>query len=142
MLEFLKIEKKHKPIIYNIYKYLKSECVGYESKVKGYELMKEFNIKDHKTLRSYIEEIRQSDELQKFVCSEAGQNGGYWLATNENEVAITLEHLYKRSMEMLRTYSILKNKARLNNQRRLKLSQYEKEVYQSIIEKGVENAKD
>lgn len=136
MLEFLKIEKKHRPIIYGIYKYFKSECVGYEKRVKGYELMKQFNIKDHKTLRSCIEEIRQSDELQKFVCSEAGQNGGYWLATNDNEVEITLEHLYKRSMEMLRTYSILKNKARLNNQRRLKLSQYEKEVYKSIIEQG------
>lgn len=126
--------KKEKPLTYKIYDYIKNNAVGYEKRVKSGMLMKEFNIKDNKTLRNYIEDIRNSDVLQKIICSEAGSNGGYWIATSEEEVYITLQHLYKRSMKMLKTYSIIKNKSRLNNQYRLKLSKYEKDIYESIIE--------
>lgn len=126
--------KKEKPIVYMIYKYLKKHAKGYDNRIKGYQLMKEFDIQDHKTLRSYIEEIRDSEVLQKIVCSEAGKNGGYWIATKQEEVNQTLEHLYKRSIKMLKTYSVLKKKAKLNNQYRMKLSKYEKEIYQSIME--------
>jgi hypothetical protein len=95
--------------------------------------MKEFNIKDNKTMRYYIEDIRNSDILQKIVCSEAGKSGGYWIATNDEEVYQTLEHLYKRSMQMLKTYSIIKKKYKLDGQYRLKLSKYQKEIYESIM---------
>lgn len=126
--------KQHSIVEYKIYEYLKKNAVGYEKRIKSSVLMKEFNINDNKTLRSYIENIRQSEKLQKIVCSEAGKNGGYWIPTNNEEISKTLEHLYKRSIEMLKTYSILKNKAKLNNQYRLKLSEYEKEIYKSIME--------
>ena len=96
--------------------------------------MEKFNIRDNKTFRAYIENIRDSEILQKIVCSEAGSNGGYWIATNNDEVVETLQHLYKRSMKMLKTYSILKRKSKLNNQMRLKLSKYEKEIYESLME--------
>ena len=81
-----------------------------------------------------IREIRDSDILQKIVCSQAGPNGGYWIATDDEEVYMTLTHLYKRAMKMLGTYSNIKRKHRLNGQYRLKLSKYEKEMYQSIME--------
>ena len=106
----LKPFKKEKPLTYKIYDYLKNNAVGYEKRVKSSTLMKEFNIKDNKTMRYYIEDIRNSDILQKIVCSEAGKSGGYWIATNDEEVYQTLEHLYKRSMQMLKTYSIIKKK--------------------------------
>lgn len=126
--------KQHSSVEYRIYEYLKKNAVGYEKRVKSSVLMKKFNINDNKTLRRYIENIRQSEKLQKIICSEAGKNSGYWIPTNNEEVSKTLEHLYKRSIEMLKTYSILKNKAKLNNQYRLKLSKYEKEIYKSIME--------
>ena len=125
--------KKEKPLTYQIYDYLKKNAVGYEKRVKSGVLMKEFNITDNKTLRFYIEEIRNSDTLQKIVCSEAGRHGGYWIATNDEEVYQTLEHLYKRSMQMLKTYSIIKKKHRLDRQYRIKLSKYQKELYESIM---------
>ena len=125
--------KKEKPLTYKIYDYLKENAVGYEKRVKSNTLMKEFNITDNKTLRFYIEEIRNSDTLQKIVCSEAGKKGGYWIATNQEEVYNTLEHLYKRSMQMLKTYSIIKKKYKLDGQYRLKLSKYQKEIYESIM---------
>ena len=129
----LKPFKKEKPLTYKIYDYLKENAVGYEKRVKSSTLMKEFDIKDNKTLRSYIEDIRNSDTLQKIVCSEAGSKGGYYLATNDEEVYQTLEHLYKRSMQMLKTYSIIKKKYKLDRQYRLKLSKYQKEMYESIM---------
>lgn len=129
----LKPFKKERPLTYNIYDYLKKNAVGYEKRVKSSTLMKEFNITDNKTLRFYIEEIRNSETLQKIVCSEAGKKGGYWIATNQEEVYNTLEHLYKRAMKMLKTYSIIKKKYKLDGQYRLKLSKYQKEIYESIM---------
>lgn len=123
-----------KAISYKIYEYLKENAVGYENRIKASVLMEEFAIHSNKTLRSYIEEIRQDSTLQKFVCSESSHSGGYYIATSEEEVYNTLSGLYKRAMEMLKTYAILKHKASLNNQYRLKLSKYQKEIYQSIME--------
>ena len=130
----LDLFKRERPLTYKIYNYLKKNAVGYENRVKSNVIMKKFNIRDNKTFRAYIENTRDSEALQKIVCSEAGSNGGYWIATNNDEVVETLQHLYKRSMKMLKTYSILKRKSKLNNQMRLKLSKYEKEIYKSLME--------
>lgn len=126
--------KRQRPLTYRIYDFLKKEAVGYENRVKASVLMQEFDIRDNKTLRAYIEEIRDSDILDKIICSEAGSSGGYWVATSEDEVYQTLQHLYKRSMKMLKTYSKIKNKSRLNNQYKIRLGQYEKDIYSSIME--------
>lgn len=126
--------KRQRPLTYRIYDFLKKEAVGYENRVKASVLMQEFDIKDNKTLRAYIEEIRDSDILDKIICSEAGSSGGYWVATSQDEVYQTLQHLYKRSMKMLKTYSKIKNKSRLNNQYKIRLGQYEKDIYSSLME--------
>lgn len=132
---------KEKPLAYKIYDYLKTNARGYENRVKADVLMSEFGITDNKTLRSYIQEIRESEILQKIICSEAGSNGGYWVAANQKEVSKTLDHLYKRSMEMLKNYAILRNKARLNKQKRIKLTKYQKDCIESILG-GEEDVKD
>ena len=124
---------KERPLAYKIYNYLKANARGYENRVKAGVLMSEFGITDNKTLRSYIQEIRESDTLQKIICSESGNNGGYWVAASQKEVMKTLDHLYKRSMEMLKNYSILRNKARLDGQKRIKLTKYQKDCIESIL---------
>lgn len=126
--------KRQRPLTYRIYDFLKKEAVGYENRVKASVLMQEFDIRDNKTLRAYIEEIRDGDILDKIICSEAGSSGGYWVATSQDEVYQTLQHLYKRSMKMLKTYSKIKNKSRLNNQYKIRLGQYEKDIYSSLME--------
>ena len=122
-----------KILTYKIYGYLKNNCVGYENRIKSDVLIKEFNITDNKTLRDYIQEIRESETLQKIVCSEAGKNGGYWIAENEEEVEKTLQHLYNRSMEMLKNYSIIRRKAKLDRQMRIKMHKWEKNIVESIV---------
>lgn len=136
--DMMPILPKQRPLAYKIYNYLKENAVGYEDRVKADVLMKEFNINDNKTLRSYIQEIRESEILTKIICSEAGSNGGYWIATDYKEVRKTLDHLYKRSMEMLKNYSMLKRKAKLDKQKRIRLSKYEKDMIESIMKKSDE----
>ena len=125
-------KEKHRPIVYAIYNYFKACCSGYENRQKSYEIMAEFGIKNNEMFRSFIAEIRQSSTLMKFVGSQAGKSGGYWIAENYDEVDMTLEHLLRRAMEMLKTYSILRKKARLDGQRRIKFSKYEKDIYKSL----------
>ena len=136
--DMMPILPKQRPLAYKIYNYLKENAVGYDDRVKADVLMKEFNINDNKTLRSYIQEIRESEILTKIICSEAGKDGGYWIATDYKEVRKTLDHLYKRSMEMLKNYSMLKRKAKLDRQKRIRLSKYEKDMIESIMEKSDE----
>ena len=124
---------KERPLAYKIYNYLKENAVGYENRVKSDILMKEFNINDNKTLRRHTQNIRQDETLQKIVCSESGKNGGYWIATNNKEIEETLEHLYKRAMEMLKTYSIIQKKTGLDGQIRIPLTEYEKDIIESVI---------
>ena len=123
----------HSSIVYQIHDYLKNNAVGYEKRVKSWVIMQKFGITDNKTFRGYIEEIRQSPVLQKIICSQAGQNGGYWVASNDKEVEDTLEHLYKRAIEMLKTYAIIKRKYKNDGQYRIKMTKYEKEIIESIM---------
>lgn len=124
-----------KDLTYKIYAYLKKNCVGYENRVKSDLLMDLFEITDNKALRGYIQDIRQNEYMQKIVCSEAGKNGGYWIAENEDEVIKTLKHLYNRSMEMLKNYSIIRRKAKLDRQMKIKMNKYEKDFIESIVRK-------
>jgi hypothetical protein len=96
--------------------------------VKSSVLMKKFNVNDNKTFRGMIETIRLSDKYDKIICSEAGSKGGYWIATNQEEITDTLEHLYKRSMQMLKTYSRIKQKAIHDKHCKLKLEELENET--------------
>lgn len=126
--------ENHKPIVYLVYNYLKDNCIGYENRQESWQIMDNFGITDNKEFRYIIKEIRQSERLQKFVCSKSGRNGGYWIPVNNKEIDKTLEDLRLRAMEMLKTYSNLKRKARLNKQGRLRFNKYEKEVYKSLME--------
>lgn len=117
-----------------IYEYLRKNAVGYEKRVKSSVLMQEFNITDNKTLRRHIENIRDNMDYEIIICSEAGSKGGYWSATTNDEVYDTLAHLYNRAMKMLKTYSKIKRRYKLDKQMILKLDQFEKEMYKSIME--------
>lgn len=99
-----------------IYEYLLENAIGYEKRVKGTTLMKEFNIKNNKLLRYYIEKIRMNDQFPQIIGSDSGANGGYFICVNEMEIEITLEHLYKRAMQMLETYKKIADKSHYRKQ--------------------------
>lgn len=93
-----------------IYNYLLQNCLGYSNRIKGKNLMNIFNINDHKTLRSYIEKTRQNDEYEYLIGSEAGKDGGYFIVTNDKEKDLSINHIYLRAEEQLKTYENMKGK--------------------------------
>lgn len=95
-----------------IYDYLALNCIGYDNRIKARTLMKKFNIKDNKTFRSYIQEIRKNPEFIKLIGSEAGQNGGYWIINSKEEFETTVHHHYARAVEMMNTCKILRKKGK------------------------------
>lgn len=101
-----------------IYDYLLENCIGYENRIKGYELMKLFDINDNKTLRSYIQETRKKDEYKYLVGSEAGFKGGYWIVNNAIEKKKTVKHLLLRAIEQLKMLKTIKRKEIYNEKYR------------------------
>ncbi len=93
-----------------IYDYLLKNHAGYDNRIKGKELMKIFGIKDHKTLRSYIEKARQYKEYRYLIGSEAGSNGGYFMITNGMEKEQTINHIRLRAEEQLKTCDFMEKK--------------------------------
>ena len=59
----LKPNKTLSSLDYEIHDYLKKNAVGYSKRVKSSILMKRFNIKDNKTLRQHIQNIRNDETL-------------------------------------------------------------------------------
>ena len=93
-----------------IYDYLLNNCVGCDNRIKGWQLMKLFNIKDHKTLRGYIQELRNDEDIEELIGSVAGKGGGFFIIRNYTEYRDTIDHLYLRAMEMLKTREVIMNK--------------------------------
>lgn len=93
-----------------IYEYLLNHALGFENRIKGYELMKIFNIEDHKTLRSYIEEARNNSKYEYLIGSEAGKDGGYYIPISSEEKDISTSHIRLRAENQLRTYENMERK--------------------------------
>ena len=93
-----------------IYNFLVDNCVGYEKRVKASSLMERFDISDHKTFRSYIESARNNPCLEYFIGSEAGKNGGYWIATNSFEKRKTILNLILRAKKMISNANTIRKK--------------------------------
>lgn len=104
-----------------IYDYLNENCVGYENRVKSDVLMKEFGIKDNKTFRNYIQELRQNPNYENLVGSEAGSSGGYFIVSNYEEFKKTVDHHYLRAMEMLETKKMMEDKYYHRNYEKLEV---------------------
>ena len=124
----LRRNKKSFDKVDQLYYYMIKHAVGRKKMLKSSVLMEKFGITDNKAFRGMIETIRLSDKYDKIVCSEAGVKGGYWIATSQEEITDTLEHLYKRSMQMLKTYSRIKQKAIHDKHCKLKLEELENET--------------
>lgn len=93
-----------------IYEYLLNHALGFENRIKGEVLMKIFNIDDHKTLRSYIEEARNNSKYEYLIGSEAGRNGGYYIPINPEEKYVSTRHIRLRAENQLRTYEKMEGK--------------------------------
>lgn len=123
-------EIKHsKPLTYRIYDYLKTNHVGRENAISGAVLAEKFNISQRK-LREIINEIRNSQELEKIIASS---NSGYFVCTKE-EFRQANNRLLSTAFNLLRTARANERKARLDGQMKMQLGKFYKEEFCSFGE--------
>lgn len=123
------IKTKHHPaIVYRIYDELK-EHVGRENAISATALASRFDI-SNRQLRAYINEIRNSDELEKFIGSS---NEGYFVSLPK-EAELSIRRMEKQAFNMLKTCRANRKKANLNGQYKMKFGDYYKDVIESLGE--------
>lgn len=116
--------KKHEPIVYKLYDYLKNNHVGKSNAILGRELAAKFNFSERK-LRYYVREIRESTELSKVVLT---CNRGYYIPTREEGIK-DVRRQYSQAVSTLKIARLMEKKAELDGQGKLPLGKY----YQDFI---------
>ena len=89
-----------------IYEYLYVNAQGYDNKIKAKDLMRIFNIMDHKSFRKEIEELRLNGYL---IGSKSGKNGGYFIPKTREEAMTVVLDLKRRANMMLRMVYVMNN---------------------------------
>ena len=93
-----------------VYTYLTKNHRGKNNLIKNKELRKLFGIKDDKTMREIIQNIREDETYTEIIGSISGNSGGYYTCTDELEVQKTINNIKHRAKEMLKMCKILENK--------------------------------
>lgn len=91
-----------------VYKYLLENHVGSENLIKNQDLRKIFDINSDKAMRRVIQNIRENKEYRKVVGSISGNNGGFYICKNDDEINETIANIKHRANQMLRMTHILK----------------------------------
>lgn len=121
-------EVKHsKPIVYDIYKYLKENHIGKVNAIKGKDLSAKFNIGE-RDLREVINEIRTSQELEKIIGSG---NKGYFICTDEDFDEVD-KRLERHALSTLKVVWANRKKRSKDGQFKMKMGKYFSEVYESL----------
>ena len=103
---------------WDLYNYLKSNCVGKGNLITGSRLVEKFYIWDKVELRKFIRTLREDDAITRIICSNSK---GYWLAETEEEAMETYKMLYSRGISSLMKAHNIKSKLSNNNQQKLRL---------------------
>lgn len=90
-----------------IYVYLVNNAKGKENRIKANKLMKEFEIKDNKTFRKYIQEINRDKRCLSLIGAVSGKQGGYFIPISEEEKEEVINNRRYRANQMLRECHIM-----------------------------------
>lgn len=120
--------KHHKPIVYQIYNFLK-DYVGEENAVAGKDLAAHFNITERR-LRSIKHEICTSTELTRIVLAS---NKGYFMATEE-EFERHNKRMESQAISLLKVYHSNRKKAGKDGQYKIPLGEYYAKIFEAYGE--------
>lgn len=116
--------KKHEPVVYQLYDYLKTNHIGKANAILGRDLSAKFNFSERK-LRYYVRQIRESTELSKVVLT---CNRGYYIPTREEGIN-DVKRQYSQAFSTLKIARLMEKKAELDGQEKLPLGKY----YQDFV---------
>ena len=123
-----KIEtKKHEPIVYKVYDYLKTHHYGHMNGIKRNELAEKFNI-NARILRKITSKINSSLELEKLVSTS---HSCYMCETKE-ECENAIRNTYRTAITLLKKGKAKEKKVGLNGQIKIKLGKHYKDVVETF----------
>lgn len=120
--------KKHKPITYKLYWYLRENCYGVENAISNADLAMAMGINE-RMVRTIVNEIDSAYGIEEFSHIIASGNQGYWIATDEDEW-ITFNRLWTEVITRLKRLRIMGKKKSDDGQYKIKFGQY----YQEIVD--------
>lgn len=125
-----KIETKHhEPIVYRVYDYLKENHYGKENGIKKPLLASVFDITPRE-LRKITQTINESDELEKLVSTS---HCCYMCKTKE-ECEKAIRTTYSYAIASFKKAKKMERKTELNNQIKIKLGKYYKDVVETFTD--------
>lgn len=114
--------KRHEPIVYRLYDYLKNNHLGRENGIKKPDLANIMGISERE-LRKLTKEINTSTELEKLVSTT---HCCYMCKTKE-ECEKSIRNTYRMGITLIRKGQAMAKKVGLNGQIKMKLGQNFKE---------------
>lgn len=122
--------KKHAPIVYRVYDYLKEHHLGAENGILRRDLAQALNLSVRK-LRAVTAEINASTELEKLVSTSRS----CYMCKTEQECAWAVHTTYAQAVTLIKKAKTMETKVALNGQYKLpKLQPYAKECVETFVE--------
>lgn len=119
--------KKHKPLVYKYYDYLKQHCLGRANGVSRDYLAAYFGV----TLpqqKSVLREINQSLDFDKIVST----SHSIYICNSEQECKIAIFNEINSGLTRLKKGKLMAEKLKRNGQYKLKLGDYYKEFIETF----------
>ena len=119
--------KKHAPIVYRVYDYLKEHHLGAENGILRRDLAQALNLSERK-LRAVTAEINSSTELEKLV----SVSRSCYMCKTEEECAWAVHGTYAQAITLMKKAQTMKKKFGLNGQ--MKLGEYYSDFVETFTE--------
>lgn len=122
--------KHHEPIVYEVYNFLKKNCMGLENATPRADVAEIFNITPRE-LRKITHEINTSGELEKIVSTT---HSCYMCKDNE-EAEKSIRNTYRMAISLFKKAKHMEKKVGLDGQVKIPLGDYYAEFVKTF-EKG------
>ena len=119
--------KKHEPVVYRVYDYLKKNHLGKENGITRNFLCMDLGINKRK-LREITSEINSSKELDKLVST----THCCYICNTKEECEKSIRNTYRTAISMILKAKNMERKVSLNNQIKMKLGKYYKDVIETF----------
>lgn len=111
--------RKHRPIVYRYYDYLKRNHLGEENGIKSIELATMFGI-DRATQKYILKEINESSEFSKLIST----CGSIYMCKRKAECLKAINNELKTATTRLKKARLMADKLARNNNYKIKMGDY------------------
>ena len=121
--------KKHAPIVYRVYDYLKEHHLGAENGILRRDLAQALNLSERK-LRAVTAEINASTELEKLV----SVSRSCYMCKTEEECAWAVHGTYAQAITLIKKAQTMEKKFGRNGQYKIKLGEHYSDFVETFTE--------